>query len=162
MNAIKTILWGATAVAAVAVATAVVTVAVTNNDRAGVLSQEDVLRQLGEESAPPGGSATAPGPGGPATSAPVPGTGADEVLTSQAGTLVVGCTDKGAELRRWSPNAGYRADDVVRGPAAVVSVWFESDRDNDVKVIVRCTGGRPVLTEEVEFDDHGGDRSGHD
>jgi len=67
-----------------------------------------------------------------------------------------------AELRRWSPNAGYRADDVVRGPGAVVSVWFESDRDNDVKVIVRCDGGRPVLTEEVEYDDHGGDRSGRD
>jgi len=61
-------------------------------------------------------------------------------------------------LVSWSPNTGYRVDDVVRGPGAEVSVWFESDSFDDVEVVVRCEAGQAVATDLVEPDDHGGDR----
>lgn len=159
MTGTRVILWGAVAAVAVAVTTAVVAVAATGDRDAGVLSQDDVARELGAAtdgpSADGSSAASEPGPD------PSPDAAANsEVVSSRAGTLVVTCSTGTAHLQRWSPNPGYRADDVARGPAAAVSVWFESDQHDDVKVIVRCDGDRAVLTEEVEFDDHGGDSSG--
>jgi hypothetical protein len=54
----------------------------------------------------------------------------------------------------WSPEPGYRAHDVVRGPAAQASVRFDAD-DVRVSVSVRCVSGTPVATATRRGDDHG-------
>jgi hypothetical protein len=65
-------------------------------------------------------------------------------------------------LKSWTPKAGYRVDEVVRGPATKVSVWLESDTFDDVEAVVTCTDGVAKLTDLVEPDDHGGNRGGGD
>jgi hypothetical protein len=61
----------------------------------------------------------------------------------------------------WSPETGYRADDPRRGPAATVSVRFESDT-KDIEVQAQCSAtGTVTLTSEIAPDDHGGNGGGH-
>jgi hypothetical protein len=164
MNGTRLMLWIAAAVAAVGVTTAAVTVANATGGRDDVLSQDEVSRQLGEET----GAPVAPAPSGtPATpgadrSTPPAGDEVTRTLRSQAGQVVVRCDGATAFLEAWSPNPGYRVDDVVRGPATKVSLWIESDSFEDVFVLVTCQAGEPVLTDKVEPDDHGGDDDGDD
>jgi hypothetical protein len=154
MNRTRLALWVAAAAAAVGVTTAAVTVANADSGGNDVLSQDEVARQLADETATPGTpSPEAPPPTGDAE----PGT-----LSGQAGQLVVRCDGDIAYLESWSPNPGYRVDDVVRGPAATVSVEFESDSADDVEVVVRCQDGTLVQEDHVELDDHGGDRDDDD
>lgn len=150
MNAKRLILWVAAAVAAVGVTSAAVTVANADGGGSDVLSQDEVGRQLSDESATPGTPSPAP--------PPPTGDGESATLTSQAGQLVVRCDGDTVYLETWIPSPGYRVDDVVRGPAATVSVEFESDSFDDVGAVVRCEAGTPQLQEFAEFDDHGGDR----
>ncbi|MGH3683123.1 MAG: hypothetical protein ACRDT2_23085 [Natronosporangium sp.] len=154
MNRSRLILWVVAAVAAVGVTTAAVTVANAGGGRDDVLSQDEVSRQLGDQ------TRSAPATGDPASPAsPVPsGAGESRTLRSQAAQLVARCDGADAYLEAWSPNPGYRVDDVVRGPAPEALLWVESDSFEDVQVLVRCEGGEPVLTDLVEPDDHGGDR----
>ncbi len=75
--------------------------------------------------------------------------------------MVVSCDGDTATLLRWSPASGYRGDDPQYGPAATVSVRFESDAasdDNapDVFVSVRCVNGVAVKATKLG-DDHGHD-----
>jgi hypothetical protein len=147
---VRIIGWTAAAVLAIGAAAAAVTAASAGGN---ILSDDDVAAQL----AAAGPSATEPGnevldPGGPAG----PGT----VVSTPGGTVVVQCRDDLADLVSWSPNPGFRADDVVRGPAVRASLWFESDSADDVKVEVTCDNGTPVARQNVEADDHGG--PGHD
>lgn len=163
-------LWGAAAVLAVGVTTAAVTVANATSGRDGVLSQQDVARQLGQETGTPvvpraTGTPQATGTpratGTPQT--PVPAAdGTVRTLRSRAGQVTARCGDGLAYLEAWSPNPGYRVDEVVRGPAAVASIWIESDSYDDVELLVRCEAGEPRLSEQVEPDDHGGDRDRDD
>ena len=76
------------------------------------------------------------------------------------GTVVVHCAGGVATLGSWSPNPGYRVDEVVRGPADKVTVWFESDVADDVLVAATCADGAAAVEELPEVDDHGGDRGG--
>lgn len=172
MTVTKVLVWGAAVAVAIGLGTAAVALAEGRDDT--VLSQDDVNRELEtlpaaapsgtadpsaipDVKAPPGSSAAA-GVGPSAGGAPAtPGPGNLTKVSSRAGVLVVGCSGTTAELASWSVNPGYRADDVIRGPAQMVSVWFESDRADDVKAMVTCVDDRPVLTEAVEPDDHGGD-----
>jgi hypothetical protein len=78
-------------------------------------------------------------------------------LRRDAAQVVVRCQDGRAYLESWSPNPGYRVDEVVRGPAAEAYLWIESDSFEDVEFFIRCQAGEPVLTERVEQDDHGDD-----
>ena len=151
-------LWGAAAVLAVGVTTAAVTVANATSGRDGVLSQQEVSRQLGQETGAP---VVPQATGTPRTPAPA-ADGTVRTLRSRAGQVAARCSDGLAYLEAWSPNPGYRVDEVVRGPAAVASIWIESDSFDDVEVLVRCEAGEPRLTELVEPDDHGGDRDGDD
>lgn len=172
MNGMRAALWTGATVVAVAASTVGVAVA-TLTDRDGVvLSQRDVAAQLASDQAAEGqvgsgGDAVAPDSSATATPpdqapasdpadqpAPV-APGASVIVRSRAGTLAVRCAGDQVTLDRWSPNPGYRADDVTR-TATRVSVWFESDTANDVEAVVECAAGRPVLTDNVEVDDHGG------
>lgn len=164
MRITRLMIWAAAAVAAVGVTTAAVTLAGASDNPNEVLSQDEVSRQAGQLGTPgpdPTGSPT-PGPSGsPSATAPA-GDGVTNTLFSRAAQLVVRCEDGLARLEAWSPNPGYRVDDVVRGPAPEVYLWVESDTFDDVMVFARCEAGEAVMTEKVEQDDHGGDRDDGD
>jgi hypothetical protein len=169
MNATRLTIWAAAAVAAVGGTTAAVALADESRGRDDVLSQDEVARDLADETPPattPSAMAASPSPS--SSPASPPGVAGDPVtLNRAAARLVVRCTERGVWLASWSPNPGYRVDEVTRGTAPQVSVWLESDQFDDVEIIVRCEGGEPVVVEQVEPDDHGdddedGDNSGPD
>lgn len=81
--------------------------------------------------------------------------GVETVASSPGGTAIARCAGGQVYLVSWSPEQGYRTDDVARGPAAVVSVKFESDA-NKVVLSVRCVDGEPRPAVSQRADDHGG------
>jgi len=166
-------MWAAAAVVAVGAATGAVAAA-SSGRGSNVMSQDDVARALAADSGrgsddTPGpddtrgpdddatGPAATPSPGG----ATIPGDNG-VFRASKGGTVVVACDGDLVRLVSWSPAQGYRADDAVRGPAARVSIQFESDTADDVTVVATCAAGTPTVQQIVEFDDHGGgdDRGG--
>jgi hypothetical protein len=68
---------------------------------------------------------------------------APTLLTSADGSVLASCQSAGAYLVYWSPDQGYTADDVTRGPAAVASVTF-SNTAGGVVMRVTCQSGTPV------------------
>ncbi len=68
---------------------------------------------------------------------------ATALLASPDGTAGATCGRGGAYLVYVSPQQGFQADDVQRGPAAVASVTFES-WSGGVVMTVTCQGGSPV------------------
>jgi hypothetical protein len=64
-------------------------------------------------------------------------------LQSPDGSVTAVCQAAGAYLLYWSPDQGFQADDVYRGPAAVTSVIFRGFTSS-VGVRVTCVGGSPV------------------
>jgi hypothetical protein len=150
-------LWAGAALAATTIAT--VAISATEGTSRDVLSQDEVAGLLASDGSTPDDGMTV----GPSDSASPPGdsvAGDNKMLSSRAANLVVQCNGNTAVLKTWTPKAGYRVDEVVRGPAARVSVWLESDTFDDVEVVVTCTDGVAELTEIVETDDHGGNRGG--
>ena len=91
-------------------------------------------------SAPPTRSAATPAAATPAPS-PAPQV-TSRVLTSAGGTVVASCEAGGAYLASWSPQQGYAASHVLRGPAAKAKVTFSSSR-RVVTMAVTCPGGVP-------------------
>jgi hypothetical protein len=147
----------AAAVAITAIATAAVTAAVTGDDSTLTPGQvEDLL--AGATTTTP---SSTPSATGTATPGVVTGQG-DQVATLAPGIVAVRCDGDRATLVSWSPSPGYRADDPVRGPAAVVEIRFEHDgSDADYKVTATCSDG--VATVALGPDDHsGGGRGGGD
>jgi hypothetical protein len=67
------------------------------------------------------------------------------VLTSAGGTVVAVCQASGTYLESWSPQQGYEASSVVRGPAASAQVTFGSSR-MIVTMTVTCSQGVPADT----------------
>jgi hypothetical protein len=65
------------------------------------------------------------------------------LLASPDGTVVAACERGGAYLMYWSPQQGFEADDVVRGPAPIASVSFRSWSDG-IAMHVSCRDGAPV------------------
>jgi hypothetical protein len=69
---------------------------------------------------------------------------AGTLLVSSAGSVMATCESAGAYLLYWSPDQGYAAEDVYRGPAAIASVLFRSLAGGGVVMRVSCSGGTPV------------------
>ena len=67
------------------------------------------------------------------------------VLTSVGGTVVASCAAAGAYLVSWSPQQGFAASHVLRGPVAKAKVTFSSSR-RVVTMTVTCSGGTPSAT----------------
>ena len=109
---------------------------------------EQQLAQAGPEpSAAAAGSPQATDQGG------TPG-----VKNTSGGGVVVQCTSQGAILTA-IPWQGYSADDLLRGPAPVVSVSFRSG-SAEVRVAASCATGQPRFTVSTEpRGGHGGDGS---
>jgi hypothetical protein len=68
---------------------------------------------------------------------------AGTLLQSPDGSVMAVCQTAGAYLQYWSPDQGFEADDVNRGPAAVASVSFEGPA-GEVILRVSCVSGKPV------------------
>ena len=73
-------------------------------------------------------------------SAPLP---AAVLLESADGSAAARCQEGGAYLVYWSPQQGYEAQRVIRGPAAVAQVTFGNGYDG-VVLQVTCRAGVPV------------------
>lgn len=93
-----------------------------------------------------------PGRATPSASASDQWSTADKLLWSAGGSVIARCTGTQVYLVSWSPEPGYRARDVVRGPAPQGSVRFDSD-DIGVSVSVQCVRGTPVATVTQRIDD---------
>jgi hypothetical protein len=138
-------LWGAAVVLAVGAGTGAVAAAGAGSGRQ-VLSQDQVDRDLGTTPWTP-----------PAAPHPVTTGGAPaQALFTSAGAVAVECSGNTATLLRWTPATGFRADDPRMGPAATVSVRFESTAgsrdDEDLTVTVHCVNGTATA---VSGDDNG-------
>jgi len=160
-RAVPVALWAAAALGVTAVATFAITAAFGSGGP--TLTPEQVAQALGTGPATTGAGRTTTAAPTATTNTDLPVFAADaEVFQTTPGTIAANCDGSQAVLVSWSPNPGYRVDDVVRGPAAQASVWFESDVADDVLVVATCPGGVPTVKEAPEFDDHGGggDNSG--
>jgi hypothetical protein len=113
------------------------------------LSQDDVTRALAAAPAPVTSSAPPTTTTTPPSGAPAP-----RGLTVPGGSLVAECSGGQVTLRSWSPNPGFRTDDVSRGPAASASIKFKNGGTENVTVVT-CVGGEPHA-ESVADDHHGG------
>jgi hypothetical protein len=102
-----------------------------------------------------GGTSGTRGTGGTSTTS---GT----VLTSSGGTVVARCATAGALLLSWSPQQGFQAGSVVRGPAATARVVFTATAST-VTMAVSCSSGMPSAATTVtnaEVEDNGGGEGG--
>jgi hypothetical protein len=88
-------------------------------------------------------TATAP------AASPSPQSQGGTVLSSQGGTIVAGCESAGAYLESWSPQQGFEAKSVVRGPGATAQVAFRSSQST-VTMMVSCSAGVPSATTQVQ------------
>ena len=95
-------------------------------------------------SAPATTPAATPPAATPAAPAPAPQP-TSRVLTSSGGTVVTSCEAAGAYLVSWSPQQGFAASHVLRGPVAKAKVTFSSSR-RVVTMTVTCSGGTPSAT----------------
>jgi hypothetical protein len=92
-------------------------------------------------------------------SAQATATPSSTVLSSQGGTVVADCPPGGAYLVSWSPNPGYEAGTVIRGPVVTARVTFSSTA-NSVTMMVSCSAGLPTATSTVGGSGSGGDDGG--
>jgi hypothetical protein len=79
----------------------------------------------------------------PVTSATAPPAAAETFLTSADGSVMASCLPGGAYLQFWSPDQGFQADDVARGPATVATVTFEGSTGSLI-MRVSCSSGAPT------------------
>jgi len=80
------------------------------------------------------------------------------VLTSSGGTVVARCATAGAFLLSWSPQQGFQAGSVIRGPASAARVVFTTTTST-VTMTVSCSSGMPSAATTVtnaEVEDNGG------
>ncbi|GIG49603.1 hypothetical protein ACFO1B_38185 [Dactylosporangium siamense] len=152
------VLAGAAWLLTVAVATAVATWAV-GSMRQGIFgtsdapySEADVEARLAASSSGPTPPPPTPPTASASTAAPVP-TGVVRALTTPGGTIVAACEAGLVTLRSWAPNAGFEAERVQRGPAAVASLRFKArSGGGDVRAQVTCVDGEPRLTTDGNDD----------
>ncbi len=75
---------------------------------------------------------------GPSTTNP------GQLLTASDGTVMAVCQPGGAYLVYWSPQQGFEAEHVYRGPLQVASVTFVNTSGSGEIVKVSCSGTTPV------------------
>jgi hypothetical protein len=80
----------------------------------------------------------------PASPSAAPGAAAGgTLLTSSGGSVVAACGSSGAYLISWSPQQGYLAEDVIRGPAPLARVTFLAG-PSGVTMSVSCNASTPL------------------
>jgi len=92
----------------------------------------------------------------PASPPAAPGAAAGgTLLTSSGGSVVAECGSSGAYLISWSPQQGYLAENVVRGPAPLAKVTFLAGQSG-VSMSVSCNASMPSATITTVRGDDGG------
>ena len=92
----------------------------------------------------------------PASPSAAPGAAAGgTLLTSSGGSVVAACGSSGAYLISWSPQQGYLAEDVIRGPAPLARVTFLAGQSG-VSMSVSCNASTPSATITTVRGDDGG------
>src|SRR5215831_15695298 len=110
---------------------------------AAALSQAQATRAAQSSSSPSSRSQrAAAGTGGTS------GTKNSAGTNSTAGTVVAQCAASGAFLLSWSPQQGFQASSVARGPASTARVVF-STTASTVTMAVTCPSGVPVAATTV-------------
>jgi hypothetical protein len=66
------------------------------------------------------------------------------LLGSPDGSADAVCQAGKAYLIYWTPEQGFEAEDVIRGPAAVAQVVFQNNFGMGVTLQVTCRNGVPV------------------
>jgi hypothetical protein len=89
-----------------------------------------------------------PAPSAPASTPPPAGT----LLSSAGGSVLAACQKGGVYLISWSPQPGYEADDVIRGPGITARVLFMAGI-RGVRMVVSCTGSVPSASVAPVSDD---------
>jgi hypothetical protein len=89
-----------------------------------------------------------PAPSAPASTPPPAGT----LLSSAGGSVLAACQKGGVYLISWSPQPGYEADDVIRGPGITARVLFMAGI-RGVRMVVSCTGSVPSASVAPVIDD---------
>jgi len=118
---------------------------------AAALSQAQATRAAQPSSSPGSRSQrAAAGTGGTSGTKNSAGTNstAGTVLASSGGTVVAQCAASGAFLLSWSPQQGFQASSVARGPASTARVVF-STTASTVTMAVTCPSGVPVAATTV-------------
>jgi hypothetical protein len=79
---------------------------------------------------------------------------AGTLLSSAGGSVLAVCQAGGVYLVSWSPQPGYEADDVIRGPGVTAQVLFMAGI-HGVRMVVSCTGPVPTARIAPVSDDDG-------
>src|SRR2546430_3767176 len=85
------------------------------------------------------------GPGGSGASGRTASTGGT-VLSSSGGTVVAQCATAGAFLLSWSPQQGFTASSVARGPATTARVVFTTAASAGTMAVSRAGWGPSAAT----------------
>ncbi|WP_106126389.1 hypothetical protein [Pseudosporangium ferrugineum] len=113
-------------------------------------------------SAPATPTATTPTATGPVTTAPVASKSAQVTRTRAFGrggsTLMASCTGDRATLLSWSPEQGYAASPIEKGPARKASIRFSRSGGGGgrgggppaVRLDITCVDGTPEENVQVE------------
>nr|WTB31690.1 hypothetical protein OG781_21315 [Streptomyces sp. NBC_00830] len=142
--------WTAAALAATLTGLAAVQVigdGITASADGGVLSPQQVERQLAtattSPSADPSTRSAAPTP----THAPTTGTpsttAVKKTLSTPGGTVIAECNGASVRLLSWAPAQGFGVKRADRGPDEHAEVTFEG-ATGKIELRVRCVNGRPT------------------
>ncbi|MER5185499.1 hypothetical protein ABT009_45775 [Streptomyces sp. NPDC002896] len=144
--------WTAAAVAATLTGLAAVQVigdGIAASTDGGVLTPEQVERQLASATASPSaeqstGSPTPTPTAAPTTQAPST-TAVKKTLSTPGGTAIAECNGSTVRLLSWAPAQGFGVKRADRGPDEHAEVIFEG-AGGKVEMRVRCTGGQPTAS----------------
>jgi hypothetical protein len=102
----------------------------------------------------PAASASPSTPSASPSAAPAAAAGGT-LLTSSGGSVLATCQSSSAYLISWSPQQGYLAEDVIRGPAPLARVTFLAGQSG-VTMSVSCNASTPSANiTTVRGDDSG-------
>lgn len=141
--------WATAAVAATLTGLAAVQVigdGITSSTEGGVLTPEQVERQLASATASPSPGPSAASHTATPTSSPSAGgpsaTTVKEVFSTPGGTVIAECDGAAVRLVSWAPAQGFGVERADAGPDEHAEVRFEGT-SGKVELRVRCVSGRP-------------------
>jgi hypothetical protein len=144
--------WFAAAVAATLTGLAAVQIignGITASADGGVLTPQQVGRQLASAMASPSADPAAGSPAVTPTAAsiagPSSGAGDRKALTTPGGAVIAQCNGPTVLLLSWAPAQGFGVKRADRGPADHADVTFEGAAGK-VELRVRCADGQPAAS----------------
>ncbi|MEV6735792.1 hypothetical protein AB0N14_02140 [Streptomyces sp. NPDC051104] len=120
---------------------------ITASTDSGVLTPQQVERQLASATASQSADPSTASPTPPQTPAPttrIPSTGAvKKTLSTPGGTVIAECNGATVRLVSWAPAQGFGVKRADRGPDEHAEVTFEG-ATGKIELRVSCVNGRPT------------------